>query len=138
MPGYTPKLFDRIPHNEIIAEHLKTMSKASGELFKREMEGGNLKGATPENKVDSYLAMVVHLETLLIPYVSEVDSPKRIVEYKEKYFPKRIELLARFKKAMENNKLLDAFFALDEWEKILMVEISNQGLLMRRNIDAIQ
>ncbi len=118
MPGsFSKKSYDKIPHGDIIAKHLDNMGLEVKELFKREMDGGYQKGSTPKNKIENYLGMVIHLETLLISYVSEIDSPKRIVAPKEKYYAKRMELIAQFKEAMGDGKLVDAFFALDEWEK---------------------
>ena len=87
---------DKIAHNQWLFDHLVAMNKEIKEIFKTEYENGTLKGCTPENKVEAFFYDVWWVESQLIPYLAIVDSPKRIVDPKEKHKTKRDSLIKKF------------------------------------------
>lgn len=123
---------DKVEHNKWLFDLLIDMNKEIKELMKKDMEGGYQKGASVEDKVNNLFYMVNWFETLLIPYLCYVDSPKRIVDQKEKYKAKRDELIKRFFDAKGENETRLKFLAINEWAQILVIEAYNNGFMMKR------
>lgn len=123
---------DKLEHNKWLFDHLIDMDKEIKELMKKDMEGGYQKGASVSDKVNNLFYMVCWLETQLIPYLCYVDSPKRIVDPKEKYKAKRDELISKFYIAERDSKVKEQFMAINEWAQILVIEAYNNGFMMKR------
>lgn len=121
---------DKIAHNQWLFDHLIAMNHEIKEVFKEEYDAGKLKGCTSLNKVDNFYYDVRWLESQLIAYLSIVDSPRRIVDIKEKYLAKRTEFIRRWKSTNTNTVELK-FEIANEWFQILMIEAYNAGFMMK-------
>jgi len=121
---------DKIAHNQWLFDHLVSMNKEVKEVFKEEYENGLLKGCTAENKVEAFFYDVWWVESQLIPYLAKVDSPRRIVDPKEKYKTKRDSLIAKFR-STNTNTAQKRFEVANEWFQILMIEAYNNGFMMK-------
>jgi len=121
---------DKIAHNQWLFDHLVAMNKEIKEIFKEEYENGMLKGCTPENKVEAFFYDVWWIESQLIPYLAIVDSPKRILDPKEKYKAKRDSLISKFR-STNTNTTQKKFEVANEWFQILMIEAYNNGFMMK-------
>jgi len=121
---------DKIAHNQWLFDHLVGMNKEVRELFKEEYDAGKLKGCTPMNKVDNFYYDVRWFESQLIAYLSVVDSPRRIVDLKEKYKAKRDELIKKWE-SVNTNTVEKKFEVANEWFQILQIEAFNNGFMMK-------
>jgi len=121
---------DKIAHNQWLFDHLVAMNHEVKEIFKEEYDAGKLKGCTPENKVDNFYYDVRWLESQLIPYLAVVDSPRRIVDLKEKYKFKRDKFIKEWA-SPNTNTVVKKFEIANEWFQILIVEAYNAGFMMK-------
>ena len=122
---------NKIDHATALLNHIDRISLEVKDLFKKEYDGGNIRGALPKTKITNFFNMVQFLETLLITYVCNNESPKRIVDPLERYAVRRVDLKERFNTEMGSQNLQAAFDAANEWMQILMIEAGNAGLLMK-------
>lgn len=114
--------YDRLDHSGVLFNHLDRMGKEVSELFKKEFKDGNISGALPSSKVENWKAMVLWLETLLIPYL------------KGQYEKRADAIKETFDKAWKKKDLQGCFIAMNELSQILVLEASSQGFMMKQSV----